>query len=197
MDPTDHSQPITDRLRISPGPSHRQLKRRPLLMEDRYSLPLIVWPLVHHSLAGLLDSGEFSDYTIRCRGRNFQVHRSIISAQSRFFEAACKHTWREGSSRVLDLPDDDPEAVGAVVQFIYHGVYTDPLLLESKYRRTKCQLEVRGTMAQGPVPSFPSISLDLMKRSLSQPSQHSRWLYLQALPYRTSQRLRDEEGDEE
>jgi hypothetical protein len=42
----------------------------------------------------LLDSGEYSDLTISCKGRNFEVHRAVVCSQSPVFDAALKHDFK-------------------------------------------------------------------------------------------------------
>lgn len=41
------------------------------------------------SLSGIFKSGEYSDMTIYCGGRDFKVYRAIDSSRCRFFTAAC------------------------------------------------------------------------------------------------------------
>ena len=46
--------------------------------------------LLKSPLHRLLESGGFSDFTIRCRGEEYKVHRNILTAQSKYFEKVCK-----------------------------------------------------------------------------------------------------------
>lgn len=39
-------------------------------------------------LGELLVSGDYSDFTITCKGRTFNVHRAVVCPQSSFFAAA-------------------------------------------------------------------------------------------------------------
>ncbi|RYP10046.1 hypothetical protein DL764_000904 [Monosporascus ibericus] len=54
------------------------------------------------SLKGLYTSGNYSDLAITCRGKSYQVHKAI-----------------EASEGKIDLPDDDPEAVDAMISYLY------------------------------------------------------------------------------
>lgn len=90
--------------------------------------------------------GEYSDLAVKCRGTTYNVHKAVVCSQSEFFAAACR--WKGGGSsqtvkrrrgaggrassdlatdqdledevRVVDLDDDDPVAVWAMVQYLYH-----------------------------------------------------------------------------
>ncbi len=37
-----------------------------------------------------LQTGDFSDFKIVCRNKEFRVHRVVICAESEFFDAMCK-----------------------------------------------------------------------------------------------------------
>jgi len=39
--------------------------------------------------ASVYDSSKYSDLTIRCRDRDFKVHRAVVCPRSTFFAAAC------------------------------------------------------------------------------------------------------------
>lgn len=59
--------------------------------------------------------------------REFHLHRAIISLNSTFFTAACKEgTFMEGSSRVVKLPEIQPNAFEQVVKWLYKGEYDLP-----------------------------------------------------------------------
>ena len=39
----------------------------------------------------LLQSGQYSDLTVKCEAREWKVHRLVICPRSGFFENACKN----------------------------------------------------------------------------------------------------------
>jgi hypothetical protein len=49
------------------------------------------------------------------------VHMNIISAHSAFFRTALKKEWKEGQTRVVKLPEDDPDIVTRYLDFVYHN----------------------------------------------------------------------------
>ncbi|RSL45495.1 hypothetical protein CEP53_010764 [Fusarium sp. AF-6] len=77
------------------------------------------------SLQSLFGSEDFSDMTIRCRGREFKTHRAIVCSQSSFFKKALSSNFKEGVSGTIDLPDDDPKIVKLFLEFLYTGTYSD------------------------------------------------------------------------
>ncbi|UPK97371.1 hypothetical protein LCI18_008306 [Fusarium solani-melongenae] len=85
------------------------------------------------ALHSLLSSGDYSDMTIRCRGREFNTHRAVVCSQSPFFKTALSSNFKEGASGTVDLPDDDPEIVHYFLEFLYIGTYS---IDNSKYDMT-------------------------------------------------------------
>lgn len=63
------------------------------------------------SLFRLFQSSQYSDLTIVCGAKRYPVHRLLLATRSTFFEGACRGGFREAESGVIDLSDDDAEAV--------------------------------------------------------------------------------------
>ncbi|RMJ09221.1 hypothetical protein CDV36_011168 [Fusarium kuroshium] len=80
---------------------------------------------IHASLSTLLHNEKFSDMTIRCGGREFKAHRAIVCTQSKFFDRALSSNFKEAASRVVELPDDDPDVLERFLEFLYTGAYSD------------------------------------------------------------------------
>ncbi|GIZ49716.1 hypothetical protein CKM354_001274300 [Cercospora kikuchii] len=76
-----------------------------------------------------LENGKFSDFTIICgtTGREYKVHRTIISAQSRWFDTCCTRDFLEGQQRVTVLKEDDPIALEKMIEYCYKFDYSDTL----------------------------------------------------------------------
>ncbi|KAK4545968.1 hypothetical protein LTR36_002532 [Oleoguttula mirabilis] len=81
---------------------------------------------VRHGLQNIGDL--YSDYTITCQSFTAKVHRIVLHTQSVFFATAFSGGFREGqpSSTAMNLPEDDPAAVEAMIEYFYNGKYTIP-----------------------------------------------------------------------
>ncbi|KAF2264147.1 hypothetical protein CC78DRAFT_247632 [Lojkania enalia] len=84
------------------------------------------------ALASLFECGKYSDLTIICGIKRYPVHRAIVCSRSTFFDGACRNLFRESESGIIDLTEDDPEAVEHMVNYLYHLDY----LSKSLSRRT-------------------------------------------------------------
>ncbi|KKY13185.1 putative btb poz domain protein [Diplodia seriata] len=100
--------------------------------EDKYALA--------PDLGGLFNSERYSDLRINdSNGLSYNVHRAIVCGQSPVLANACKpeHGFKEATTGTIDLPNDEPEAVKAMLVFLYTGSYTTkghahPLLLSAQ-----------------------------------------------------------------
>jgi len=70
--------------------------------------------------------------------RLFAAHEEVLSL-SPFFAAALKDQFHEASTKKVDLPDEEPEILSCVLEFLYKGDYY-PRLLHNK-RRNSWDLE--------------------------------------------------------
>ncbi|KAE9984456.1 hypothetical protein EG328_008755 [Venturia inaequalis] len=82
-------------------------------------------PALTEGMPELLDSGEYSDMSVTCRQKVFKVHKAVVCTRSNFFRNAMKNgTFKESETGNIDLSDDDPLAVEAVLRFVYQGSYS-------------------------------------------------------------------------
>jgi len=67
---------------------------------------------------------------------SYQVHRILLATRSTFFEGACRGGFREAESGVIDLSEDDAEAVEHMIHYFYHMDYLSkkPLSRRSSQR---------------------------------------------------------------
>ncbi|KAJ9645808.1 hypothetical protein H2201_003612 [Coniosporium apollinis] len=75
------------------------------------------------ALATLLEAGKYSDLTIVCGERRWAVHRAVICSRSGFFDGACSNRFREAETGVIDLSEDEEEAVEHMIKYFYHLDY--------------------------------------------------------------------------
>ncbi|KAL2002768.1 hypothetical protein VTN02DRAFT_5986 [Thermoascus thermophilus] len=73
--------------------------------------------------AEFLYTGMYSNFTIVCGGSEWKVHRVILCAQSPYFQKICKECYQEGENRRLELKEEDPDVIQAVLDFLYTGDY--------------------------------------------------------------------------
>jgi len=64
----------------------------------------------------LYAGGKYSDLTITCNFRQWAVHRAIVCSRSGFFDGACSNAFVEANSGVIDLSEDDEEAVEQMIR---------------------------------------------------------------------------------
>ena len=72
--------------------------------------------------------------TVGREGRLFAAHEEVLS-QSPFFERACREQYLEPKTKRIALPDQEPEAFSAVLEYLYKGDYY-PRLLHDKSRKS-------------------------------------------------------------
>lgn len=90
------------------------------------------------ALATLLEAGKYSDLTIVCGMKRYAVHRAIVCSRSGFFDGACSSPFREAETGIIDLSEDDPEAVEHMVNYFYHLDYLNKLKSRrSSYRSSR------------------------------------------------------------
>lgn len=83
---------------------------------------------------------RFSDFTVICHGKEYHVHRVLVSTQSKWFEACCTayvlpqssrrkmlrsiiRPFKEAADRSVTLHEDDPVAIERMFEFFYQGTY--------------------------------------------------------------------------
>ncbi|KAF5718242.1 kelch 21 [Fusarium mundagurra] len=71
-------------------------------------------------------AGQFTDFAFLCKGTKIPVHKVIICAQSKVFNAACNSGLKKATSGVYDLSEYPLEFVEKMVDYFYVGHYEDP-----------------------------------------------------------------------
>ncbi|KAF2440001.1 hypothetical protein P171DRAFT_116216 [Karstenula rhodostoma CBS 690.94] len=101
------------------------------------------------ALASMFDSGKYADLTIVTANTSYPVHRALLASRSSFFEGICNNAFRESETGVIDLSQDDPEAVEHMVHYFYHLDY-----LNKPLSRRSSQRSARSTSPR--TPCFPT-----------------------------------------
>ncbi|KAL2005433.1 hypothetical protein VTN00DRAFT_2644 [Thermoascus crustaceus] len=73
----------------------------------------------------LLESGQYSDFTIICGDREFRVHQAIVCPQSKIFERACTGQFVEASTKTMTLVQEDPAIISLMIDYLYSHSYKD------------------------------------------------------------------------
>ena len=77
--------------------------------------------------------------------RLFAGHEDVL-CRSPFFQATCKSNFLDASSKRIVLPEEQPEVLSSVLEYLYKGDYY-PKLLHNK-RRDTWELEDGGSNAE-------------------------------------------------
>lgn len=104
------------------------------------------------ALASLFECGKYSDLTIVSGAKRYQVHRVLLATRSTFFEGACRSGFREADTGIIDLTEDDPEAVEHMVHYFYHLDY----LKKSLSRRSSQRSARRSSLSSSRLARRPS-----------------------------------------
>merc|ERR1712146_46433 len=66
--------------------------------------------------------GRFTDATVRCNDRTMEAHRAVLAKSSPVMRALfSQESFREGTARVVEITNAEPEQVEAMLRFMYIG----------------------------------------------------------------------------
>lgn len=68
-----------------------------------------------------LEDGLFADVTITVDGKEFHLHRLVLSAQSSFFRSMFTSNLKESHNRTIELKDVSAPVFQLLIDYIYHG----------------------------------------------------------------------------
>ncbi|KAK5165456.1 uncharacterized protein LTR77_008985 [Saxophila tyrrhenica] len=102
--------------------SHAEVHARVWYLAEKYQLS----KLMEHALPRYWKSAgdewfnrpEFSDVTIRCGGREWPAHRIVLCNRSEYFKRALQSGFKEGLESVIELHEDDPNAVELMLEWL-------------------------------------------------------------------------------
>ncbi|CAF0994194.1 unnamed protein product [Adineta steineri] len=69
----------------------------------------------------LLDNPVYSDVTLVCGQKEFPVHKALLSARSRVFQAMFEHKMLENERSRVEIEDIDGDIMLEILRFIYTG----------------------------------------------------------------------------
>lgn len=75
------------------------------------------------AMTKLFDSGEDSDFTVKCGNRVWQLHRVILRSGSAYFKNACSEKFEEGCRGSIELKEEDPQYAGILLRYFYAHDY--------------------------------------------------------------------------
>ncbi|KAK4113135.1 POZ domain-containing protein [Canariomyces notabilis] len=84
----------------------------------------------------LLRDGLFSDVTVKCGDRTWNLHKNILCTRSVWFERALTGRFLEAQTGVIEIQNFTPDAVDWVIRYIYTGVCDIPSLKPSRDTKT-------------------------------------------------------------
>jgi hypothetical protein len=61
-----------------------------------------------------------ADFTMKCGEKEYKAHRLILAAQSTYFKKLFEKGYAEAKAGFIELKDDHPEAVEAMIDFFYN-----------------------------------------------------------------------------
>ncbi|KAI8938336.1 hypothetical protein NX059_005987 [Plenodomus lindquistii] len=79
----------------------------------------------------LLTSGNYSDLTVKCGNDVYKVHKNIVCSRADFFARAIKFGGKEAEENEIELPEDQPEVIKLLMQYLYESEY-EPRLPDGK-----------------------------------------------------------------
>jgi len=75
--------------------------------------------------AELFSTGKYSDLLIKCKGKEFRVHRAVVCLQSKPLAAAVDGQFKEAITGEVDLDGNEPNIVKCILKFMYNMNYSD------------------------------------------------------------------------
>ncbi|KAH8698146.1 BTB/POZ protein [Phaeosphaeriaceae sp. PMI808] len=95
-------------------------------LESEKSIPL------KDAFVSNFGEADSTDLRLKCGSGTFNVHKDVLCNWSDFFKKVCLGGFKEASSGVIDLSEDDSDAVKAMLQFFYTIDYAYDTALHAK-----------------------------------------------------------------
>lgn len=111
----DRSEMDVDTLRKA------RVDRVALLHTKSMVTPLKLFQQPAAGASNLLQTGKFSDFTIKCGDMAFKVHKAHIYMQSKYFESLIDAGFQESVENVVTIEDTEPVTMAMLLVLIYVG----------------------------------------------------------------------------
>ncbi|KAI3528658.1 hypothetical protein CSPX01_16060 [Colletotrichum filicis] len=135
--------------------------------------------------AKLLMSGEFSDCQVKCEGKTWNCHKSILCMRSDYFRSSLVKDWPGGKTGVVEITNFTAEQMDWTLSYIYTGEFDfDSAEKNKTIINTAVQLWILGayflvpSLCSGVVSKFS----ELKRRTTFVPSPQD-WLKVGRLIY--------------
>ena len=97
-------------------------EKRVIHLRGKAILPkLSLFSNAHEGAGELLSSGRFSDFTIKCGGAEFKVHKSHLYVQSKYFQKVTDGPFRETADHSVTIDDAEPLAMAMLLRMMCTG----------------------------------------------------------------------------
>ena len=73
----------------------------------------------------IFNDGSFSDFTVKCQGREFMCHQAILAGRSSYFHNMLSHDMEEKEQKSVDIKDFTADIVKEMLLYIYTGKVGD------------------------------------------------------------------------
>lgn len=71
----------------------------------------------------LLKTGQYSDLTLVCGGKEFNVHKMVVCSQSEVLATAIREPFQESKTGTISVEEFDAVTVDKMLEFLYTGDY--------------------------------------------------------------------------
>ncbi|KAM3477452.1 hypothetical protein MY8738_006426 [Beauveria namnaoensis] len=133
------------------------------------------------NLGQLLESGQFSDLTLVCGDKQFNVHKAVVCAQSQVLAAAIREPFQASKTGKIVIEEHDIDTVEKMVEFLYTGDYKpQPHQAEDKRDNTAPEENLVQHILVNSIADYYDIKAlaDLSKEKLQHASQDANKSHL-------------------
>ncbi|ORY69889.1 uncharacterized protein BCR38DRAFT_481049 [Pseudomassariella vexata] len=113
----------------------------------------------------LFETGNFADFIVKCDGREWKLHKAILTSRSEWFRRAICGDFKEARENELVLEEKDPDSVHAMLLWVYtktcqsfdpsifanedllYGAYAELYKTADFFLQADLKKEVRGLLA--------------------------------------------------